>query len=80
MKKFIFDVDGTLTPARQSITPECLHFFYEFSTHNEVYLVTGSDREKTIEQVTPGIYNNACLLYTSPSPRDRTRSRMPSSA
>ena len=28
------------------------------------------------------IYNteNVCLLYTSPSPRDRTRSRMPSSA
>ena len=24
--------------------------------------------------------NNLCLLYTSPSPRDRTRSRMPSSA
>ena len=23
---------------------------------------------------------HACLLYTSPSPRDRTRSRMPSSA
>ena len=26
------------------------------------------------------ISNNSCLLYTSPSPRDRTRSRMPSSA
>ena len=26
------------------------------------------------------IIPNACLLYTSPSPRDRTRSRMPSSA
>ena len=25
-------------------------------------------------------YSNSCLLYTSPSPRDRTRSRMPSSA
>ena len=25
-------------------------------------------------------YDNLCLLYTSPSPRDRTRSRMPSSA
>ena len=25
-------------------------------------------------------YFNCCLLYTSPSPRDRTRSRMPSSA
>ena len=27
----------------------------------------------------PELYLN-CLLYTSPSPRDRTRSRMPSSA
>ena len=26
------------------------------------------------------LYDNPCLLYTSPSPRDRTRSRMPSSA
>ena len=26
------------------------------------------------------VQNKACLLYTSPSPRDRTRSRMPSSA
>ena len=26
------------------------------------------------------IARKACLLYTSPSPRDRTRSRMPSSA
>eukprot|EP00657_Telonema_sp_P-1_P011645 TRINITY_DN6981_c0_g1_i1.p1 TRINITY_DN6981_c0_g1~~TRINITY_DN6981_c0_g1_i1.p1 ORF type:complete len:137 (+),score=85.71 TRINITY_DN6981_c0_g1_i1:51-461(+) len=27
-----------------------------------------------------GRINEVCLLYTSPSPRDRTRSRMPSSA
>jgi len=27
-----------------------------------------------------GYYPYDCLLYTSPSPRDRTRSRMPSSA
>ena len=26
------------------------------------------------------VSNDICLLYTSPSPRDRTRSRMPSSA
>ena len=25
-------------------------------------------------------HDQSCLLYTSPSPRDRTRSRMPSSA
>ena len=30
-----------------------------------------------IERFKPGM---VCLLYTSPSPRDRTRSRMPSSA
>ena len=28
----------------------------------------------------PNDKDKACLLYTSPSPRDRTRSRMPSSA
>ena len=27
-----------------------------------------------------GDFTYSCLLYTSPSPRDRTRSRMPSSA
>ena len=31
-----------------------------------------------VRELTGGIY--FCLLYTSPSPRDRTRSRMPSSA
>ena len=32
-----------------------------------------------VERLTRGKLSN-CLLYTSPSPRDRTRSRMPSSA
>ena len=36
-----------------------------------------TDRMKSI--VTPEELKS-CLLYTSPSPRDRTRSRMPSSA
>ena len=52
-----------MTPARQPITPECLYFFYKFCTCNDVYLVTGSDREKTIEQVTQGIYNQAKRVY-----------------
>ena len=34
----------------------------------------GTRRDRQAEQ------HSACLLYTSPSPRDRTRSRMPSSA
>ena len=32
------------------------------------------------EDIQEIIRHNVCLLYTSPSPRDRTRSRMPSSA
>ena len=31
-------------------------------------------------RITAPSKKQACLLYTSPSPRDRTRSRMPSSA
>ena len=39
------------------------------------------DTDATIEKARKIIAKyNACLLYTSPSPRDRTRSRMPSSA
>ena len=33
------------------------------------------------DEIFDGVFGNlTCLLYTSPSPRDRTRSRMPSSA
>ena len=35
-------------------------------------------REKT--PVVAKVLQNSCLLYTSPSPRDRQKSRMPSSA
>src|SRR5665811_86411 len=34
---------------------------------------------KNFTDVDDKIIDKACLLYTSPSPRDRTRSRMPSS-
>ncbi len=44
--KFIFDVDGTITPSRKKITEDFLPFFNEFVEKNDVYLVTGSDRDK----------------------------------
>ena len=34
----------------------------------------------TIGQLQPTVQSGGCLLYTSPSPRDRQKSRMPSSA
>ena len=63
MKKFIFDVDGTLTPSRKKITPEFFDEFFQFTEENHVYLVTGSDRDKTLEQITPEIYNNCKRVY-----------------
>lgn len=49
--KFIFDVDGTLTPSRQHIDSEFNKWFTEFCMNNDVYLVTGSDYAKTREQL-----------------------------
>jgi phosphomannomutase len=51
MNKFLFDVDGTLTPSRQQIDPEFRNWFIDFCDSNDVYLVTGSDYPKTVEQV-----------------------------
>ena len=48
--KFIFDVDGTLTPSRGKIDLEFKTFFDTFCKLNDVYLVTGSDRDKTINK------------------------------
>ena len=63
MKKFIFDVDGTLTPSRKRIDKEFRPFFNDFVSNNEVYLVTGSDRAKTLQQVTTAIYNKCKRVY-----------------
>ena len=49
---------------------------YSFSYTNK----KGETSEKTIKAKTLSKDDYTCLLYTSPSPRDRTRSRMPSSA
>ena len=43
-----------------------------------IELISNLDTKKEIGHVNGIAYS--CLLYTSPSPRDRTRSRMPSSA
>ena len=50
-QKYIFDVDGTLTPSRQKINPEFATWFTSFCMENDVYLVTGSDYKKTQEQL-----------------------------
>ena len=62
-KKFIFDVDGTLTESRQQINFEFMCFMIKFCCTYDVYLVTGSDRAKTIEQGGLDIYNRSIRVY-----------------
>ena len=63
MNKFIFDVDGTLTPSRQVIDPEFKDFFKTFIIENKVWLVTGSDYAKTVEQLGADICESVVTVY-----------------
>ena len=61
---------------------------YEVIKHNQEKDLLQKEIEKiSVNKTFPTLVeslkksmDNPCLLYTSPSPRDRTRSRMPSSA
>ena len=63
VNNFVFDVDGTLTPSRRSMNTQFSNWFEKFSSENNVFLVTGSDRDKTIEQIGSNIYNLAKRVY-----------------
>ena len=78
-------MDLVLRNTEEIVTREELHDLLETNSKPKAYwgfecsglmhvgigLIPGTKIRDMIE---------ACLLYTSPSPRDRTRSRMPSSA
>tara|TARA_B100001564_G_C20639913_1_gene671585 strand:+ start:923 stop:1636 length:714 start_codon:yes stop_codon:yes gene_type:complete len=56
MSNYLFDVDGTLTPHRQEMTEEFKSLFIRCLSRDQkkghkIFLVTGSNKEKTIEQV-----------------------------
>ena len=66
-----------------AVSPEDLEFFKESFGPNVAIMgidvvVGGEQRSDTVNNALAVVKD--CLLYTSPSPRDRTRSRMPSSA
>jgi len=62
---YLFDIDGTLTPSRLRIDPEFEQFFLQWMKDKEVIFVTGSDKEKTIEQVGEKIWTRAQRIYQS---------------
>ena len=63
INKFIFDVDGTLTESRRVIDPKFKKWFMSFQKKHDTYLVTGSDRIKTVEQIGEEVYNLAKRVY-----------------
>lgn len=63
MNHYIFDVDGTLTLSRQKINEQFKRWFLEFCYNNRVYLVTGSDYNKTVEQIGKDICENVVTVY-----------------
>ena len=54
----------------------------DFSLNCDVVVADGGDIDslRALTSKTKVVLSTACLLYTSPSPRDATLSRMPSSA
>ena len=63
-KVYIFDVDGTLTPSRLMMTKEFAKFFDKWSNENKYYLVTGSDIDKTKEQLPIAYMDRAEAIFT----------------
>ena len=71
--KEAIDASGILKQYKQiDLSKDRVGIFSKFATLDTVL------REKDRVEIYRPL--EACLLYTSPSPRDRTRSRMPSSA
>ena len=55
--------------------------FFQSNVEGEIVNVIQESRKKYDGMIINAAgFTHTCLLYTSPSPRDRTRSRMPSSA
>jgi phosphomannomutase len=63
-KAYLFDIDGTLTPPRQEIDQKFAAFFLRFAKNNIVYLTTGSDRPKAIEQLGGSIIDACNGVFT----------------
>ena len=61
----------------KKLTSDSVNVEFDLSSFDSDIFTFKSGQYITIEHQ---INNKDCLLYTSPSPRDRTRSRMPSSA
>ena len=79
---FVFILNLTTHLFAQNIEKNKILIIGQFDRPDERYAIEVTLTELFSKQGLIAIpsLNIFCLLYTSPSPRDRTRSRMPSSA
>ena len=63
MTNFVFDVDGTLTDSRKPIDKKFKDFMLDFTRMHTCYICTGSDRQKTIEQIGEDLTNQFTLAF-----------------
>ena len=59
---------------------ECLYYGEKYNLENLHYTVFRKLRDYNFRSYKNNFHYKSCLLYTSPSPRDLSTSRMPSSA
>lgn len=65
MTLYVFDMDGTLTPARLPMTAEFAVRFYEWQKTHKSFIATGSDYAKVEEQLPQTIINAFTGIYCS---------------
>ena len=63
---------------QQHVSCTCQICYFELRRINSIRLYLSRDALKSL--ISAFVLSRICLLYTSPSPRDSTQSRMPSSA
>ena len=68
-------IDVSMYPNKEDFIPPIKGFIKTINTYSNLKIITFPT-----STVVQGEYHHACLLYTSPSPRDISGSRMPSSA
>ena len=78
--ELIMDLVPVSTPAKSMIDCKLEQLSRTFHRKWDRFVSRGLERDKQYYEFARLTYDKACLLYTSPSPRDKRQSRMPSSA
>ena len=76
---FMFGNPGTVEQGLLDALADYPEMKYILTLQESVAVLAGDGYARATQRPTL-VQLHSCLLYTSPSPRDRTRSRMPSSA